>query len=243
MTPLDAVLIVVLVAGASIVQALTGLGFGLMIVPPLILVVGVKDAVVVANLLGTILSAGLLLRTHEHADWRSALTLLAGALVGMPLGLAVLTWADPDVLQVGIAVAVIVFTVLLSRGLRLHGGGIAGDGLTGVLSGVLRMSTSMSGPPVVIYLQGKGLGSIPFRATISAFFVLSGVAGALLFFAGGRITGDVAREVLVGLPALAAGFAGGQLLYSRVDEARFRKLVLAVLFASAAVAIGAVLFH
>lgn len=243
MTPIDAVLIFLLAAGASLVQALTGLGFGLMIVPPLILVVGVKDAVVVSNLLGMLLSAGLLLRTHEHVEWRTGLTLLVGAVLGMPLGLAVLIWANPDVLQLVIAVAVIVFTVLLSRGLRIHGGGLAGDGLTGVLSGVLRMSTSMSGPPVVIYLQGKGLGSIPFRATISAFFALSGVVGAALFLVGGQITGDVLREVAVALPALTVGFAGGQVLYARIDEARFRKLVLAVLFTSAALAISAVLFR
>ena len=40
MSPFEAIAIFLLSIGASVVQATTGLGFGLMVVPPLILVVG-----------------------------------------------------------------------------------------------------------------------------------------------------------------------------------------------------------
>ncbi|MGE5594548.1 MAG: sulfite exporter TauE/SafE family protein [Hyphomicrobiales bacterium] len=243
MTLLDAVLIVLLAGGASVVQTLTGLGFSLMMVPPLILVVGVKDAVVVSNILGTVVSAVLLTRTHRWVEWRTGGILLAASVVGMPAGLAVLVLANPDVLQVVIALAVMAFTVMLARGLRLHSAGLAGDAGAGIVSGILRMSTSMSGPPVAIYLQGKGLDSIAFRATLSAFFMASGVIGIGFFAAGGRINGEVLAEAAVAVPALLAGFAAGQALYRRVDEARFRRVVIVMLLVSSLMAMAAVAVH
>lgn len=233
----EAVAIFVLSAGASLVQSLTGLGFGLMIVPPLVMVVGAKDAVVVSNVLGAVLSAVLLLRSHGHVEWRTGATLFASTLVGMPVGLLVLVWIDPGLLQVVIALTVIVFTVLLARGMRLHAAGLLGDIVTGFTSGILRMSTSMSGPPVVIYLQGRGISSERFRATLAAFFTAGGLVGAILFAAAGRIDADTGRQIGAGLPALAAGVFTGNALYRRIDEGLFRRAVFAVLFSSSALAI------
>ncbi len=243
MTPIEAAVIFLLSAGASMVQSLTGLGFGLMIVPPLVMVVGAKDAVVVSNVLGTALSAVLLLRSHGHVEWRMGAILFASTVVGMPAGLLVLIWIDPDVLQVVIALTVIAFTILLARGMRLHAAGLIGDVLTGFASGVLRMSTSMSGPPVVIYLQGRGINSERFRATLAAFFTAGGLVGMVMFAAAGRIDGDVVREIGAGFPALAAGVVGGNALYRRIDESLFRRAVFGVLFGSSALAIAAVLIR
>ena len=241
MTPLEALAIFLLSAGASVVQSLTGLGFGLMIVPPLVMLVGAKDAVVVSNILGTLLSGALLVRSRGHVEWRMGAILFASTVAGMPLGLLVLIWINPTLLQVVIAVMVIVFTFLLARGMRIHSAGLAGDILTGVASGVLRMSTSMSGPPVVIYLQGRGIASERFRGTLAAFFFASGLVGILMFAAGGRFTHRVDVEIAAGVPALAAGFVGGSALYRVVDEGLFRRAVFAVLFTSSCLAILTVL--
>lgn len=240
MDPLQALAVFLLAAGAAVVQSLTGLGFGLIIVPPLVLVLGAKDAVVVANVLGTVLSGAMLLRIHSGVEWRMGIVLLAGAVAGMPLGLAILILIDPDLLQVLIACTVIVFTILLARGMQIHSAGVFGDALSGILSGVLRMSTSMSGPPVVIYLQGRGLTSDRFRATLAAFFVASGIISIGLFLAGGQLTRDTGLDLVPGLAALPFGLAVGGALYTRIDEHRFRLLVRTVLIASAVLAIVAV---
>ena len=240
MDPLQALAVFLLAAGAAVVQSLTGLGFGLIIVPPLVLVLGAKDAVVVSNVLSTFLSGAMLLRIHSGVEWRMGIVLLAGAVAGMPLGLAILILIDPDLLQVLIACTVILFTILLARGMQIHSAGVLGDALSGILSGILRMSTSMSGPPVVIYLQGRGLASDRFRATLAAFFVASGLISIALFLASGRLTRDTGLDLVPGLAALPLGLAVGGALYTRIDENRFRLLVRTVLIASAVLAIVAV---
>lgn len=241
MSPLDALAIFLLAAGAASVQSLTGIGFGLTIVPPLIFIVGAKDAVVVSNMLGVVLSMGLLTRIHGAVNWRMASTLFTAALAGMPLGLWVLLAVDAKALQVVIACTVILFTLMLARGLRLHVAGPAGDAFVGLLSGLLRTSTSMSGPPVIIYMQGRQMDSANFRSTVTAFFVMSGLVGIGLFALSGRIDRDVLTAAGAGLPAVALGLVVGQLLYERVDEGRFRLAVQVILVGSAIVALAGAL--
>ncbi|MGE0570273.1 MAG: sulfite exporter TauE/SafE family protein [Dehalococcoidia bacterium] len=241
MSPLDALAIFLLAAGAASVQSLTGIGFGLTIVPPLIFVIGTKEAVVVSNMLGVVLSMGLLTRIHQAVDWRMASTLFVAAIAGMPLGLWLLLAVDAKTLQVVIACTVIVFTILLARGLRLHVAGLAGDATVGLLSGVLRTSTSMSGPPVIIYMQGRQMDSTRFRSTVTAFFVMSGLVGIGLFAIGGRVDGEALTAFSAGLPAVGLGLVTGQLLYKRVDEGRFRLAVQVILVGSAIAALAGAL--
>jgi hypothetical protein len=140
------------------------------------------------------------------------------------------------VLQVLIAITVLASGLLLLRGLRFHAAGRAWDAVTGVISGVLNTSTSMSGPPVVLYLQGREVSPDRFRATLTAYFLASSVVAVGLLAMAGKFTRDVGLEAAVGVPAVGVGIAAGLLVYRRVDAVLFRRLVFALLFASAGIA-------
>lgn len=239
--PLQIAAIFLLAVFASGTQASTGFGFGLLIVPPLVLVAGPKDAVVISNVLATALSMFMLTRMRGAVEWRTGLVLLAAATCGMPLGLAVLILLDPDVLQVLIAVSVLVATAALARGLHFHGAGLWGDAMVGLLSGALRTSTSMSGPPVVLYLQGQGLSPDRFRATLTAFFGATGLIALLSFAISSRYNEAIGVAVMAGLPALAVGWVAGNAIFSRLNDRVFRRVVMAVLISSSLLAmVGAV---
>jgi len=237
MDPVEASLVIVLAGLAAFTQSLSGFGFSLFIVPPLALVVGPKDAVVLANALGTAVNVAMIARAHAHIEWRLAFTLLAGAAAGMPLGLLVLVVIDPTPLQVLIALTVLVSTVVVWRGAQIHGGGKLGDVTVGVVSGVLNTSTSMSGPPVVLYLQGRGVAPESFRATLAAFFCGSSLIASALFTVGGRFTGDILLLLMVSIPALGIGLVAGNRVYGRLDLIQFRRVVIGVLLASGVLAL------
>ena len=80
----------------------------------------------------------------------------------------------------------------------------------------------------------------PFRATLAAFFTISGLLGTALLAASGQFTREAALQALAAVPALGAGLFAGERLYRAVDERLFRRLVLAVLVASSALALTAV---
>lgn len=229
-----------LAALAAFAQAVSGFGFSLLIVPPLALVLGPKQAVIVANGLSLCVNVPMTLYLRRFVERRIWAMLSLGAAAGMPLGLLVLVVADPVALQVLIAVMVLASTGLIVRGLRLRDAGWAGYGLTGVISGVLNTSTSMSGPPVVLYLQGRGIAPNPFRATLTAFFLGSGVLALGLYAAGGKLGASEGAGIAAGVPGLALGWVAGNITYNRLDPLRFRRVVVAVLVLSALISLAGV---
>lgn len=239
MAPEQALAVFVLAAVASFTQALSGFGFSLLIVPPLALVLGAREAVVVANGLSLLVNTSITAYLRRFVQWPLWFALTVASCIGMPLGLAVLLALSPRALQVLIAVAVLAATFLTWRGLRLHRGGRGADFVAGFLSGVLNTSTSMSGPPVVLHLHARGLTPEQFRATLTAYFAVGACVALLLYLAGGQLHRETGLGILAGAPGLLAGWSAGNVLFRRLDPARFRGIVLAVLMASAVVALVA----
>ena len=226
-----------IVAGAAIAQGLSGFGFSLVSIPLLALVVPVKAAIVGGAVLGLVQSGQIVARDHHHVEWRSAAVLVAAAITGMPVGLFVITRVDAEPLQVVIALTVLVFTGLLWRRVRLPTDSLPAEAGVGFTSGVLSTSTGMSGPPLVIALQARGVAPSAFRATLATVFVCGSAISLLLFWTRGLVTDDALRVAAAGLPGLVVGILVGELAFRRVDHERFRRIVLALLVASAALAL------
>ncbi|MCL4240879.1 MAG: sulfite exporter TauE/SafE family protein [Dehalococcoidia bacterium] len=233
-----ALAIILLAAIAACIQALSGFGFSLFIVPFLAVIIGPKDTVVLANFLSMTVNVIQFPRLRHSIERRTASILTVGSFAGMPVGLAVLLLVNPTALKVIIAVAVIVFTLLIMRGLRIHGAGTPGDLATGFASGILNTSTSMSGPPIVLYLTGQRLSPAFFRGTINAFFLATSIGAVALLLVSGSVKPWVVGAFLLAMPAAEAGRILGNRLFDRIDEARFRRLVYAILLLSATVALA-----
>lgn len=226
-----------LAATASLVQALSGFGFSLFIVPFLAMVIGPRETVALANLLGTAVGLTQLRAVGGATERRTTARMAVGCYVGMPLGLAVLLVAEPRVLQAGIAVVVLAFTGVLMRGWQMRGDGPGWDLGTGFVSGILNTSTSMSGPPVVLYLQGRRLAPLAFRGTTTVYFLVTSGGAAAMLLASGTLTLHTAMLAAAAFPASQAGRLAGNRLFTRFDERRFRLLVFGVLTLSALLAL------
>ncbi len=233
MDPVTVGIVMGLAAVASLIQALSGFGFSLFIVPFLAMVVGPKETVALANLLGTAVNLTQLRTVGRAAERGMTARMVAGCYAGMPLGLAVLLAAEPRALQAGMAVCVLVFTGVLARGWQLRGRGAGWDLGTGFASGILNTSTSMSGPPVVLYLQGRRLGPLAFRGTTTVYFLATSGGAAAMLLASGALTGRAAVLAAAAFPASQVGRLAGNRLFRRFDERRFRALVFVILLASA----------
>ena len=86
------------VAFAALAQSITGFGFALLAVPPLTLVLEPADAIAVSLVLLLLANVGLVVSEHRQLDQGAAAWLLAGAVVGLPLGLLALRAASADAL-------------------------------------------------------------------------------------------------------------------------------------------------
>ncbi len=230
--------VVAVVLVASTAQTLVGFGFALIAVPLFVAVLDVRDTVVIVTLLGLLNSSLVARQVWRHVPWRTVSWLFAGSLAGMPIGLAVLLFAPEDALRFGVGVSTIVMTAALASGLTLGDGGIGSELGVGMVSGVLNTSTSMNGPPVVLYLQGVGHSPQPFRGGLSVFFAACSVVTMGAFLATGVVSSFAVGMAAAALPAVLAGSVLGHALLRRVEPALFRRLVFALLVAAALSAVA-----
>lgn len=224
----------VIIVIATATYALTGFGFGLVAVPLLAVATDPRTAVAVAAIDTVALAIVVAVRDRHHVRWVTGATTFVGALVGMPLGLAVLIISPERVLTALIALALLGCTVLIWRGFRVRST-TATVATAGVISGILATSTGTSGPPVVVTYQAMGYDPATFRATLSMVFTATGLCAIGAFAASGQLPTSAVTIGLVGVPAMFVGWWCGNALFQRLASDRFRQLVLAVLAITAMV--------
>lgn len=207
------------------VQSATGFGFALVLSPALFAVMEPAEAVTALLLLGAALNL-LVLREARDARWRLLPPVLLAALPGLAAGAALLSVLSKEALQVGVGLAVIAAALWQLR----HGAAAHRVPATaaGFVSGALTTSISISGPPIVLWLEAQRLSPAEFRATLAAAFLALNVAGGgvLLGIEGSGAVDLGALGPLLGL--VLAGYGLGALAFRRLDPDRFSTIVLAL---------------
>lgn len=151
---------VVLVLGVGLgatLNAAAGFGFSLLTVPLMALAVGPKEAVVLSAVMSVGSTGAVAWKGRSSVEAPVAYRLLGGALLGMPVGIVVLSRMAPEPLQILIALAVLASAGVLTLGIRLRRPNGSLDVGVGFVSGMFKTSVGVSGPPIVILLQGRGL--------------------------------------------------------------------------------------
>jgi uncharacterized membrane protein YfcA len=160
---------------------------------------------------------------------------ILGSALGIPLGVAVLRGASPVYIRIGVGLLLVLFSLYsLARPTlpQMKKAGRTADGAVGVLNGVIGGATGLAGIVTVIWTSMRGWSRDEQRAV----FQPTGVASFLMIIAAfggiGIITVDTIRLFLLGLPVLAIGTWLGWMLYGKLDEGAFRKVVLVLLLVS-----------
>jgi uncharacterized membrane protein YfcA len=172
----------------------------------------------------------------RHAmQWRLILPFVAGGIVGVPLGVYLLTYVNPAYLRVGVGILLIVyscynlarpnFTPVRSRPTV--------DASIGILNGVLGGLTGLGGVVSTIWVQLGGRPKDAQRAIFQPVLFLTMTMTTLTFAASGHLfNADILKLFLLGLPALLLGLWVGVRLYGKLDDAGFRKIILLLLLVS-----------
>jgi uncharacterized protein len=230
-------------AGAA-VQSATGFGFALVLSPALFAVMDPVEAVTALLVLGAALNLLVLFEggRPEHVDWGALAPMLVAAVPGLAVGAVALTQLSKETLQVAVGVAVIAaagWQMRQRRGARPRRLGGAAGVAAGFASGVLTTSISVSGPPLVLWLEAHGVRPEEFRASLAASFLVLNVAGGVILLAveGGAAFDAGAVAILLAL--VVAGYALGAVAFRRLDRERFFNLVLVLVALTGAASVVA----
>jgi uncharacterized protein len=231
-------------AGA-LVAGLSGFAFGLVVSAIWLHSLSPLQTATLIIGFGLIVQGYSVWKLRRALDWRKLWPFVVGAALGVPLGVGILTWANPARVRMVVGSFLVLYSLyaLLRPAIPpVKAGGAAADAGIGFLNGVLGGITGLAGILVTIWcgLRGwpKDVQRTVFQPVAVAIFAMS----AFWIGAKGAIAVDTIELFLIGLPALLAGSWLGLKLYGRLDEAAFRKVVLVLLLASGVVLATAELF-
>jgi uncharacterized membrane protein YfcA len=233
--PLELPIFVVATFAGALVSGLSGFAFGLVVSSIWLYILTPLQTATLIIAFGLIVQGYSVWNLRHALDWKKLWPFMLGAALGVPVGVTILTWANPAHVRASVGAFLVLYSLyaLFRPAIGpVKAGGAVADAGVGFLNGVLGGMTGLAGILVVVWcgLRGwpKDVQRTVFQPVAIAIFLMS----ALWIGAKGAITADTIKLFLIGLPALLAGTWLGLRLSSRLDEAAFRKIVLLLLLAS-----------
>ncbi len=171
-------------------------------------------------------------------DWRRVGFLLAGAAVGLPLGLWALTAISEDAARAVISAYVLAMCGVLLFGWRLRSE-VRGKGnlAAGLVSG-LANAPGMGGLPVAAFFAAQPMAAPVFRATLIAYFPILDLYSAPLYWAHGLVSWDTLWASLWLMPVTILGnWLGGRHFFG-TDPQEFRRFAILLLGGLAILGLG-----
>ena len=236
-------LIALIVFSASYIQGIAGFGFGViaMIFLPRLLLY--TEANVLAGILSTVCSLVLLFSIWRKIHWKNLIFPFAGSIVTNYLAVAFMKGAANQtmILLLGIALVLLsIYFFFFSGKIKICAVWYTGL-IAGMLSGLMSGLFAIGGPPVVIYYLQSEKDNETYVATLSAFFIFSGVVGISMKVASGFVTTNVLWGILFGALAMLVGTFLGNRTRNGISPALVKKVIYGVMGLSGVVNIATAL--
>lgn len=230
---MEAIIIVAIgAATAGFVQGISGFAFGLTslalwswTLDPLL----AGPLVVFGTLAGQVLSIGSVRRGMDAGlIW----PFLAGGVLGVPLGVALLRYIDPLVFRLSVGILLLLWcpAMLLARDLpRIRAGGRLADAAAGWVGGVMCGIGGLNGPAPTLWTTLRGWERDRQRAVFQVFSLTTQALTFATYIVAGTIPTGAARLFAVMVPAMLLPTLLGVRLYRRFSDVSFRRIVLVLL--------------
>ncbi len=225
---------------ATLIRSAFGFGEALFAVPLLALRIPLPIAAPLAVLVSITVAGVIVVQDRHKVDVRSAGWLVLSTLLGIPLGLMLLTSGNQRMVKAGLAVLILAFSAYSLFGRtapRLNHDSRGWLFGCGFCAGVLGGAYGMNGPPLVIYGTMRRWSPQQFRATLQGYFLPASLIGMGGYWLAGLWVPTVTRYYLLSLPVMLPAIFIGRVVNHRMHGESFLKYVYAGL-----ACIGVVLF-
>lgn len=227
------VLLIVIIA--SLVKGITGFGFALVALPPLMIWYSPKEIIPVLLLCNLFSSIVIVFQKKERRliDKQFETLIIFGAIFTV-FGVLALKYLPEEMLIVILSVFLILLSILSILGIqypikltnRLYK-------IAGAFLGFLTGSISISGPPMALFLHSAKVDNQQFREIFSWFSIVTSIVAAIGYFALGILTLLSLKMALLFFPILFIGSFIGKRLNHLIPHRVFKKAILIItLFSS-----------
>ena len=221
---------------AAIVRGFSGFGFSLLSITAISIIMPAREIVPSIFLLEVAASINLIPSIWRQIDWRGIAWLLLGYVLFLPLGVYALANVPAPPMNIALGAFVIATGIMMLNGFRLEKTPKAPAIVaTGAASGLLNGAFGTGGPPVVLFYFSTPAAVAVGRASIIAFFLSTDTLGLGELARNGLVTTQSFAQFIAWIPALLIGIFIGAKGFKHMDPVKFRRVVLYILIALAAV--------
>jgi uncharacterized membrane protein YfcA len=237
MDVLEVILVAVGVTAGATLQSAMGFGFALVSGPAVFAVAEPAEAITILLALGTALNLLIMLAERRPSEVQrgEVIRILCWAAPGVVAGIFILLALSKPTLQVIVGISVIVAALIQARSGHAapHEGNPVGRAAAGLAAGTLTTTTATAGPPLVLFLQSKGIRPEPFRDTMAALLLGLNIMGVIaLVAADGRAELPDLAILVVLVWMVVVGRSAGRILFERFDHHSFRVAGLGLIVVS-----------
>ena len=230
------VLLSVAVFSGAVVSGLAGFAFSAVAGAILLHLMPPIEAVPLMMVCSILVQVTSLLALLRDVQWRRSLILAACGLFGLMPAIYMLQHVDTRLFRIGFGVLVAgysVYMLLRSEVKRRHCAGYSmGEGLVGFGGGLIGGLTAMPGALPTIWCDMQGIPKGEQRGLVQPFIVIMQLVALALLLPRLDLSSRMLLDLAISIPAVAAGTAVGVILFGRVNDALFRRVVLTTLLVS-----------
>lgn len=234
----------IIIAAAFFGESIFGFGGGLISIPLLSLLIGVKDAVTLV-LIFQLLMGLLIWKSYKHINWKSAKPMTVSIVTGTIVGTLLLSQASVVFLQLFLAISILLFLVKMiwfngfTLGSQSNTGTATAAGLGG---GLFQGLIGTGGPVLTMYLSVAIRQKVSLRATLIYLFFVTSVVRLGISIPKHLFTGRLLHLAVAALPLFLVAIFVGQQLHSKVSDTYYKVGIYIVLGGSAVLLLGKALW-
>jgi hypothetical protein len=227
-------LVVLLVVGLGIflgffIQTLVGFAGALIALPILLLVLGLQDAIAYISIFYLFSSVYLIAQEWKYINRKIILKLAVATILGVALGIWVLSQGKPLFLKKGLGVFILLYVAytmyvknkIFKRSKFTFLFGLAGGFFSGLFS--------TGGPLYVIIVKNSSLDIQSFRATMFGILGLITVVRIPTLYTAGILNMEQVQYALYISPFFILAIYFGKRAYAKLNEVMLKNVVLVLL--------------
>jgi len=227
---------------SSLIQSITGFGFAVVGTPLLLFFMEPRQVVSLMTFGALILNLMVIYKTRGLSDPKVIWPLFIASLLGIIPGVYILKVIDPSVLKLCIGILILLVSFLMASNyvVTIKREKLA-TVLVGIVSGFMGGSTSLSGPPVALFLMNQQQNKEAFRANLVRFFCFGNIATLIIMYYMDTVDTGVFKQLIYTIPGVLVGVWLGEKAFAKVSPKFFRWLTLAIIFFCGVISVTSVL--
>jgi uncharacterized membrane protein YfcA len=221
---------------AAALQAATGIGFGLIASPALLMSMNTTGAVQVSSVLNFLIAILMVPGLYRHIDFSVCRRLGTGFIFGLPVGVLVLVTVPAFVIKtLALLIILLALISLLRHSAAQQVDELAAHSRTsriGALAGALSGALAMPGPPIAAHLAALRMSKDQIRATVLFLYIFAYSATLAAQIAIAGIEPLLWQRSAMLIPAIVLGLVTGSIGARFLSEQLFRNLIKTALAAT-----------